>query len=99
MAHLDLLAAAFSAMLGVNVVSPAKGASLQALGHSLHKLTVHELFRATHIMNGSVSHVNDEAGAFNITVKSFTGEELVIPVTESYTVADLKAAIHEKNGI
>ncbi len=88
----ELLAAAFTAMLGVEVVSPAKGAAL-----GLPKLSVHQLFRATYIMRppASVNH----ADQFNIVVKTLTGIQITIPVTKDYSVAEVKAAIAEKEDI
>ena len=44
-ASLELIAAAFSAMIGVEVVTPQRAAQL-----GLPKLSIHQIFRATYIM-------------------------------------------------
>ena len=88
MAHPDLLAAAFSALLGVEVVSPAKAALLGQ--HNLPAYSIHQLFRATHIPVCADNH---------IVIQRLTGENFIIPVAEDHTIADVKAAIHAKEGI
>lgn len=92
MANLELLAAAFTSMLGVEVVSPARGAAL-----GLPKLSIHQLFRATYIMRPPASI--DPADRFDITVKTLTGMQIVVPVSKDHTIAEVKAAIDEKEGI
>ena len=92
MADLELLAAAFTAMLGVEVVSPAQGAAL-----GLPKLSIHQLFRATYIMRPPASI--DPADRFDITVKTLTGMQIVIPVSKDHTISEVKAAIDEKESI
>lgn len=94
MANHDLLAAAFTAMLGVEVVSPARGASL---GLALPKVSIHQLFRATYIMRPPESIV--PADRFEITVKTLTGMQIVIPVSKNHTIAEVKAAIDSKENI
>lgn len=88
MAHADLLAAAFSSLLGVEVVSPAKAALLGQ--HNLPEYSIHQLFRATHIPICADNH---------IIIQRFTGENFIIPVADDHTIADVKAAIHAKGGI
>ncbi len=92
MAVHELLAAAFTAMLGVEVVSPARGAAL-----GLPKLSVHQLFRATYIMRPPAS-VNP-ADRFDIVVKTLTGMQITIPVSKDFSIAEVKAAIAEKEDI
>ena len=88
----ELLAAAFTAMLGVEVVSPAKGAAL-----GIPKLSVHQLFRATYVMRPPES-INP-SDRFDIVVKTLTGMQITIPVSKDHTVAEVKAAIGEKEEI
>jgi hypothetical protein len=88
MAHVDLLAAAFSALLGVEVVSPTKAVALGQ--HDLPAYSIHQLFRATHIPVCADNHV---------VIQRLTGENFIIPVSEGHTIADVKAAIHAKEGI
>ena len=88
----ELLAAAFTAMLGVEVVSPAKGAALD-----IPKLSVHQLFRATYVMRPPES-INP-SDRFDIIVKTLTGMQLTIPVSKDHTIAEVKAAIGEKEDI
>ncbi len=88
----ELLAAAFTAMLGVEVVSPARGAAL-----GIPKLSVHQLFRATYIMRPPASV--DPAERFDVIVKTLTGMQITIPVSKDHTIAEVKAAIAEKEDI
>ena len=90
MFDLHLLAAGFSAILGVEVVHPD-------LGRDLPKLSVHSLFRLTYIPMPLESV--DPGELFDIYVKTLTGQRITVSVTNSFTIAHVKAAIQEKEGI
>ena len=85
MAHLS---AAFSALLGVKVVSPAKAVARGQ--HDLVVYSTHQLFRATHI---------PVCADYHIVIQRLTGENFTISVAEGHTTAHVKAAIHAKEGI
>lgn len=85
-----LLAAGFSAILGVEVVHPDRGPDLP-------KLSIHDLFHLTYIPI-PVESV-DPGELFDIYVKTLTGQRIVISVTSDFTIAHVKAAIEEKEDI
>lgn len=89
---LDLLAAAFTAMLGVEVVTPEVGAQL-----GIPKLSIHHLFRATYIMRPLQSV--DPGQVFEINVKTLTGTTIVVQVTNEFTISEVKASIELKEKI
>ena len=95
---MDLLATAFSAMLGVEVVTPEQA---QIQQRDLPKVSVHQLFRATYVMRPrgtaieqSASGTNEEE--FEINLRTLTGTKIVIPVTNDHSVAEIKAAVEQK---
>ena len=91
-ATLELIAVAFSAMIGVEVVTPQRGALL-----GLPKLSIHQLFRATYIMR-PIENANP-GEVFNVYIRTLTGVRVVIQVTNNFTIAEVKAAIEIKEGI
>ena len=94
---LELIAAAFSAMIGVEVAAPHQAA---ALGLQLQELSVHQLFRATYIMRPIDSHSAANPGeVFEVYVRTLTGARIVIQVTNDFTIAEVKAAVEVKEGI
>ena len=90
MFDLDLLAAGFSAILGVEVVPPEKGPHLP-------KLSIHNLFHLTYIPIPLESV--DPGQLFDIYVKTLTGARITIQVTNAFTIANVKAAIEQKEDI
>lgn len=93
----DLLAAAFSAMLGVEVVAP------QSDRH-LPKVSVHQLFRATYVMRPriAIEQMQSAGGTnedFEINIRTLVGAKIVTPVTNDHTIAEIKAAVEQKEGI
>ena len=73
---IDLITAAFSSMLGVDVV-PLHKVPESAVAHS-KKVSIHDLFTATHYIGGMQSGVLPQAlevagQEFGINVRSFTG--------------------------
>ena len=94
---LELIAAAFSAMIGVEVAAPHQVA---ALGLQLQELSVHQLFRATYIMRPIDLHsIANPGEVFDVYVRTLTGARIVIQVTNDFTIAEVKAAIEVKEGI
>ena len=91
-ATLELIAAAFSAMIGVEVVPPHRAAQL-----GLPKLSIHQLFRATYIMR-PIENANP-GEVFDVYVRTLTGARILIQVTNDFTIAEVKAAIEVKEGI
>lgn len=90
MFDVHLLAAGFSAILGVEVVHPDQGAHLP-------KLSIHDLFQLTYI---PIPQASVEPGElFDIYIKTLTGQIVTISVTNAFTIAHVKAAIEEKEGI
>ena len=87
---LHLLVAGFSAILGVEVVHPD-------LGRGLPKLSVQSVFRLTY--NPMPLESVDQGEQFDIYVKTLTGQRITVSVTNSFTIAHVKAAIQEKEGI
>ena len=90
MSKLQLLAAGFSAILGVEVVTPDQGVGLP-------KLSINHLFRCTYIMRPIESV--DPGEVFEIHVKTLTGTTITIQATNDFTVAELKAAVEVKENI
>ena len=90
MSDLQLLAAGFSAILGVKVVTSDKGTDLP-------KLSINELFRSTYIMR-PIEHINAHE-MFDIHIKTLTGTRTTIQTTNDFTVAELKAAVEIKESI
>lgn len=100
---MELLAAAFSAMLGTEVLVPSKVA--QAGQSDLPKVSVHQLFRATQYVmrpHTTAQHEDAAGGAseeFEVNVRTLTGTRIVVPVTKDHTIAQVKAAVERKEGI
>ena len=92
MANFDvhLLAAGFSAILGAEVVHPD-------LGPHLPKLSIHNLFQLTYIPVPMESV--DPGELFDVYIKTLTGQRITVSVTSEFTVAHVKAAVEEKEGI
>ena len=109
--NMDLLSAAFSAMLGVEVVPLGKVPEGEL--QSVTKVSVHDLFRATHYIGGMQSLGVPGPGLeialpeaaekaqeeFDINIRTLTGTRIVIPVTRDHTIAQVKAAINAKSDI
>ena len=96
---MDLLAAAFSAMLGVEVVTPERAQSQQ---RDLPKVSVHQLFRATYVMRPRMAVEQSASGTsqeFEINLRTLTGTKIVIPVANDHTIAEIKAAVEQKEGV
>ena len=89
---LELLAAAFSAILGVEVVTPERGAQL-----GLPKISIHHLFRATYVMRPLENASPGEV--FDINVTTLTGARIVVQVSNEFTIAEVKAAVEMKEKI
>ena len=100
---MELLAAAFSAMLGTEVVVPDKVPQAESLS-DLPKVSVHQLFRATQtvmrpqmaVPEGAAGGTNEE---FEVNVRTLTGTSIVVPVTKDHTIGQVKAAVEMKEGI
>ena len=90
MFDVHLLAAGFSAILGVEVVPPDRGAHLP-------KLSIHSLFQLTYIPVPLESV--DSGQVFDVHAKTLTGHKVTIPVTSDFTIAHVKAAIQEKEEV
>ena len=90
MFDVHLLAAGFSAILGVEVVHPDHGSHLP-------KLSIHNLFHLTYIPVPLASV--DSGELFDIYIKTLTGKRIVVSVTNAFTIAHVKAAIEEKEEI
>ena len=101
--NMDLLSAAFSAMLGVEVVPLDKVPESQV--QAVTKVSVHDLFRATHyiggMQSGEAALAAEAAGPqeFDINVRTLTGTRFVIPVTKDHSIAQVKAAVKAKSDI
>lgn len=85
-----LLAAGFSAILGVEVVHPD-------FGQGLPKLSINNLFHLTYIPVPLESV--DPGELFDIYIKTLTGHTTPISVTSDFTIAHVKAALEEKENI
>lgn len=97
---MELIAAAFSAMLGTEVVVPDSVPE----SADLPKASVHQLFRATEgVMRPQVALPERAAGGaveeFELNVRTLTGKTIVVPVTNDHTIAHVKAAVERKEGI
>jgi hypothetical protein len=90
MFDVHLLAAGFSAILGVEVVHPDAGKDLP-------KLSIHSLFHLTYIPVPLESV--DSGELFDIYIKTLTGHTTPISVTKEFTIAHVKAALEEKENI
>ena len=101
--NMDLLSAAFSAMLGVEVVPLDKVPESQM--QAVTKVSVHDLFRATHyiggMQSGEAASTAESAGPqeFDINIRTLTGTRFVIPVTKDHSIAQVKAAVKAKSDI
>lgn len=98
--NLELLAAGFSAILGVEVViadTQAAGGSVSGVVESLPELSIHDVFHLTYVPI-PLESVNP-GELFEIYVKTLTGTRITIQVTDSFTIADIKAAVEEKEDI
>ena len=81
----ELIAAGFTAILGVHVVhGPAD--------QGLPKLTIRNLFHCTYTIPRSLCSFSPE-DVFHVHVKSITGTITTVQVTGAFTVSDLKAAV------
>ena len=100
---IDLITAAFSSMLGVDVV-PLHKVPESAIAHS-KKVSIHDLFTATHYMGGMQSGMLPQAlevagQEFGINVRSFTGTRIAtVPVTQNHTIAQIKEFVQKETGI
>lgn len=110
MSNIELLSAAFSAMLGVKVVPLTKVSEGQAGSASkkMKKVSVYQLFRATHYIGSMHSDLSGvfvpemEGSAdqeFEINVRTLTGTKIPISVTKHHTIAQVKEAIKAKHDI
>ena len=90
MASLDLLAAGFSAILGVEVVPPERGAGLP-------KMSIHQLFHHTYIMRPL--QTVDPGELFDVNIRTLTGKTIRVRVTADFSIAEVKAAIEVVEGI
>ncbi len=90
-----LLAAAFSAMLGTEVVPPGKDTA------GLKVVSVHDLFRTTHHigMRPPVPQASVVDEEFEISAMTLTGTKYPVKVTKDHTIAEVKAAVASKHGI
>jgi len=90
---LDLLAAGFSAILGAEVVIRD-----EVLGAGdLQTVSIHSIFHLTYVPIPLESVPPGEL--FEIYVKTLTGQRMTLQVTESFTIADVKAALEVKEDI
>ena len=102
---LELLAAGFSAILGVEVVitdavQPQGAAALHGGGvgtNSLPKISIHDVFHLTYVPI-PLESVNP-GELFEIYVKTLTGSRIILQVTDSFTISDVKAAVEAKEDI
>ena len=100
---IDLITAAFSSMLGVNVV-PLHKVPESAVAHS-KKVSIHDLFTATHYIGGMQSGMLPQAlevagQEFVINVRSFSGTRIAtVPVTQDHTIAQIKEFVKKETGI
>ena len=92
MSSLEVLAAGFSAILGVEVVTPDKDAAA-----GLPAVSIYDLFHHTYIMRPLESANPGEV--FSIDIKTLTGTKLTVQVTNEVTIAEVKAAVEMKEGI
>ena len=86
----DLLAAAVSAVSGVTVVHPNRGAHLP-------KFSIDNLFHATYIPIPLLESGVDEKEVFEIYVKTLTvaDKKYTIHVTNAFTIAHVKASLEQ----
>ena len=103
---MELITAAFSAMLGADVVPLEKvpESLMVCAAANLKKVSVHDLFRATHYIGDMHSGMSLESlevpgQEFEINVRTVTGTRIVVPVTQDHTIAQIKAAVEAKTGI
>ena len=97
---MELLAAAFSAMLGVEVITPRQAQSSQRA--ELPTVSVHQLFRATYVMRPRMAIEQSATGTsqeFDINLRTLTGTKIIIPVINDHTIAEIKAAVEQKEGV
>eukprot|EP00731_Ephydatia_muelleri_P013626 Em0007g936a len=93
-----LLAAAFSAMLGIDVKPSADIAPRSdAESGAPQKLTVYDLFRCTYVMQPY--EAEGGRGASEVHVKTLTGVSYTIPVNGGTSVAQVKGAIASKANV
>ena len=92
----DLLAAAFSAMLGIEVLPPHAKDTMD-----IPSFSIHQLFHGSHIMGLSpfIPDSPSPGGVFEITVSSLDGLQLTLPVKKDETVAQIKEKISRETGI
>ena len=91
----DLLAAGFSAILGVEVVitDDVQGAGAGVL----QAISIHDVFHMTYVPI-PLENVNP-GELFEIYVKTLTGSRITLQVAESFTIADVKAAVEVQEDI
>ena len=99
-----ILAAAFSAMLGIDVKPPgdltqgtSSSSDVPDGGPPLKKLTAYDLFRCTYIMQPY--EAEGGRGASEVHVKTLTGVPYSIPVTGGTSIAQVKAAVAAKANV
>ncbi len=92
---LELLAAGFSAILGAEVVI-TDDTSVRGAGN-LQTVSIHSIFHLTYVPI-PLESVNP-GELFEIYVKTLTGQRITLQVTDSFTIADVKAALEVKEDI
>ena len=92
-----MLAAAFSAMLGIDVKPSADVAPSDAESVAPQRLTVYDLFRCTYVMQPY--EAEGGRGASVVHVKTLTGVSYTIPVSDGSSVAQVKAAVASKANV
>lgn len=88
MSNLELVSAAFSAILGTEVVPQTTGGTF----------SIHDLFRQTYVMRPLALEAPGE-DKFNLNVTGLTGETARIEVTGKFTIEEVKAEIERKRDI
>ena len=88
---LQLIAAGFTAILGVHVVhGPA--------GQGLPKLTIRNVFHCTYTIPRSLCNFSSQ-DVFHVHVKRITGATTMVQVHGDYTVAELKTVVERETNI
>jgi hypothetical protein len=91
MSNPELLAAAFSAVTGIDIITPQKARSLGL--SNLPSISAYDVFDYTY-QQSSLLHANavDEEG-FDINIQPLTGSSFTIQVNEYNTISEVKAKI------
>jgi len=92
---IDLLAAGFSAILGVEVVI-TDAVQGQGAG-TMQTISIHDVFHMTYVPIPLESVSPGEL--FEVYVKTLTGSRITLQVAESFTIADVKAAVEVQEDI